>query len=1021
MSDDGATLPPGLYEQLLTEALLSRVPRDRSELRDLVPESSHLLTLQVARALNRALSSTRLDMAQSVALCNQLLIEISQSDAVGAVVPGDRIPSPAELLTAIRPPLSNVAQPSAWPRPETPLSEDALLVNAPHEPTLAAELRTEILSADGVDLLCAFIVWNGIRIFRQQLEEVAQRGVPIRVITTTYTGTTEPRALDELARIGAEIKVSYDTRATRLHAKAWLFERASGFSTAYIGSSNLTHSALHQGLEWNVRLTQARSPALLDRFRAAFETYWSDAHFRAYRPDEFAVAVQRTHNDSSTEYTPFDIVPFEYQRAMLDTLEAERMRHGRWRNLVVAATGTGKTIVAALDYKRVAEQWKDASLLFVAHRQEILEQSRHLFRNVLRDGSFGELMVGGQRPLHGRHVFASIQSLSHADLASMPRDAYDVVIVDEFHHAEAPTYRRLLEHIEPRLLLGLTATPERADQGDILRWFDGHIAVDLRLWEAIDQGLLCPFQYFGVADDVDLSALEWKRTGYDTHALSSLYTANEFRTAKILQAVHDVVSDQSQMRALGFCVSVEHADYMATSFTKAGIPSCAVTGGTAPAERARIIKRLRSREINTIFTVDVFNEGVDIPELDTILLLRPTESVTVFLQQLGRGLRLSEGKAGLTVLDFIGQQRREFRFGPRFQALTDLSAKELPNAVEHGFPYLPSGCYIQLDRVATRIVLDNLRQVSQGGRDLLVRELRGLGDVSLAEFLKGTGRSLDDIYRWTRPGWMNLRRDAGLRAPARDDGDLALTRAVGRMTYVDDRERLDKYRTWLVRPEPPSISALSERDIRLLNMLHVDLQRGTPPTSLADSLARLWPHEGLRLELAEVLGVLAAQTDTLAIEDRSSFEPLAVHARYSRDEVLAALGAATPERPRPLREGVMWAEQANADIFFVTLRKSDKHFSPTTMYRDYAISPWLFHWESQSTTSVASPTGQRYINHAARGSRVLIFARELPTQPFVYLGPATHVRHEGDRPISIVWQLEWEIPPLFFLAARAAS
>lgn len=299
------------------------------------------------------------------------------------------------------------------------MSEDALLVNAPHEPGLATELRTELLSADRVDLISAFIVWSGIRVFLDALRTIRERGVPVRVITTTYTGITDPRALDELVRLGAEVKVSYDTRMTRLHAKAWLFERDSGFSTAYIGSSNLTHSALHEGLEWNVRLSQVHSSDILERFRAAFATYWSDDHFVSYERDVFVDAVKRERIVGTIDFTPFDIVPFEYQRAMLDALRVERERHNRWRNLVIAATGTGKTVVAALDYKRIAEVWRGATLLFVAHQQQILEQSRSLFRHVLRDGAFGELLVGGHRPLDGRHVFASVQSLSHVDLESI--------------------------------------------------------------------------------------------------------------------------------------------------------------------------------------------------------------------------------------------------------------------------------------------------------------------------------------------------------------------------------------------------------------------------------------------------------------------------------------------------------------------------------------------------------------------------------------------------------------------------
>lgn len=1020
--DSPDPLPFGLYEQIITRELQRRLPADRAETGPLSKEMSELLVNHFARAMERALRAPGFDVAKSVDLCNRLLDQMEAEGPAGAVSSGDEVLAPAEVLTAIRRPSRSLSDAERLPRPDTPLTEDALFINAPHEPGLAPELRTELLSADSVCLLCAFVVWSGVRIVLDELKEIRRRGVRVRVITTTYTGTTDPRALDELEKIGAEIKVSYDTRMTRLHAKAWLFERASGFSTAYIGSSNLTHSALHEGIEWNVRLSQVQSPDLLDRFRAAFETYWSDDHFVPYEANQFKTEIKRVRAGKSIDLAIFDIRPYEYQRAMLEALEVERERHDRWHNLVVAATGTGKTVVAALDYRRVAEKWGGATLLFVAHRHEILEQSQHLFRHVMRDGSFGELFAGGQRPEDGNQVFASIQTLANVDLEAIHPEAYDVIIVDEFHHAEAPTYRRLLEHVRPRLLLGLTATPERADDKDILQWFDGTIAVELRVWEALDQGLLCPFQYFGVADDVDLRDLEWKRSGYDPSMLSALYTGNDVRTSKILQAIHDLVDDTARMRALAFCVSIEHAEYMTQRFNEAGIAASAVTGKTSPDERREIIRRLRGRDINIIMTVDVFNEGVDIPEVDTLLLLRPTESATVFLQQLGRGLRLADGKPGLTVLDFIGQQHRKFRFDARLQALTGIPARKLQDAVEHGFPHLPPGCYIHLDRVASSIVLDNLKDVAVARRQVLVRELRQSGDTSLAEFLRVTGRALDDIYK-SPFGWMSLRRSAGLSAPPLLPGDDALVRAISRMLHIDDPERLSAYRRWLADLHPPDVSTLTLREVRLLHMLHVDLRAGRPePMALFESLSKLWQHEAVRFELCQVLDVLSDRASSLVIETGNRDEPLGMHARYTRAEALAALGASTAERPSSMREGVIWIPDSETDVFFVTLQKAENIFSTSTMYRDYAISPSEFHWESQSTTSVASPTGQRYINQRRNGTRVLFFVRETSDQrAFLYVGPAHYRRHTDDRPIAITWQLERELPAEFFLTARAAG
>ena len=336
------------------------------------------------------------------------------------------------------------------------------------------------------------------------LRRHTEAGKPLRVITTIYTGSTEQRALEALQDLGAEVRVSYDTSTTRLHAKAWMFHRASGFSTVYIGSSNLTFSAQVAGLEWNVRGSQRRNPELVDAFDRTFASYWADDHFEPFDPEQFEKATQRDSADAEVTLTPFQIEPYPFQRTILERLEVER-RRGRPHNLVVAATGTGKTVVAALDYRRLRDTLDRSRLLFVAHRQEILKQCRTTFRHVLRNGSFGELWVGGERPAEWQHVFASIQSISANEATSIDPAQFDVVIVDEFHHAAAKSYEALLDHLTPQHLVGLTATPERTDGLDVRRWFGGRIAVELRLWDALEQGLLSPFHYFGISDGTDLS------------------------------------------------------------------------------------------------------------------------------------------------------------------------------------------------------------------------------------------------------------------------------------------------------------------------------------------------------------------------------------------------------------------------------------------------------------------------------------------------------------------------------------
>lgn len=1024
----GVALPSGLYEVLLSQ----RIARLQERLHELAPtrplsatEAPLYLAGYVAQALIRALRAPGIgtDGQRQVALCNELLNLVAQKVPAAVSHSDDSVARTALLLAILEQPVG--LTPAYRPRrPETPLAQDALFVHAPHEPNLAAELAIELESADRVDLICAFIVWTCIRVFLDALRHARSRGVPIRVLTTSYTGITEPRALEALRELGAEIKVSYDVGATRLHAKAWLLKRRTRFSTAYVGSSNITHTALHEGLEWNVRLTEAASPDLIDRFEAAFETYWDDPQFEPYDPDQYATALRVHRQPSANSVLLFDIRPYPFQEQLLERLDAERRRHGRWRNLIIAATGTGKTVLAAFDYRRLRDQLGSLRLLFVAHRREILEQSLGTFRAVLHDGAFGDLYLGGGRFSNTDHIFASIQSLTKLDLERhLDPKHFDVVIVDEFHHAEAPTYRRLLSHVQPRILLGLTATPERADRQDVTHWFDGRIAAELRLWDALQQQLLCPFQYFGISDDVDLSQVTWQRGGYNLAALSSLYTGNDARVLKIVRAVREVVADPLQMRALGFAVSVEHAEYMAHRFNEAGIPSAHLSGDSSAQVRRDVLRQLRDRKLNAVFSVDLFNEGLDIPEIDAVLFLRPTESATVFLQQLGRGLRRYGNKSGLTVLDFIGQQHRQFRFEPRLTALTQKRGHDLVKEIQAEFPSLPAGCSMQLDRVASATIIRNIQTALRGiPRADLAAELQSVGDVSLAHFLAQTGRDLEDVYR-SGSGWTDLRRLAGFAGPPGPD-EQRLARALGRMHHIDDPERVAFYGALLASANAPASSRLSVRQQRLLTMLHLDLWgRDREITNLDAGLERFWLHDELRRELAELLIVLEDRSTIVPVAAAlDSDVPLWAHQRYTRDEVLAAFGDATAERPPTSREGVRYINDARTDLFFVTLKKVEGSFWPTTMYRDYAISPTLFHWESQSTTTERSRSGQRYIHHAEQGSIVCIFARQSSeSTPFLFLGPATYVRHERERPMQITWRLEHPMPSEFFLAARAAA
>lgn len=1026
-------LEAGLYEEFVTERIRARVDalvRERlARTQSLDPsDQARDLGQHVGDAVARALEYV--PVSQRIDAVNQLLSAVE--GLLPPDIPNEAIPlapGPSVLLEV----LGRELGATPVPRPKLSLRRSDLLVNARGEPQLARELAAEIQSATSVDLLCAFLKWSGVVLIREALAAAVSRGVSVRVLTTTYMGATDQRAIDELVDLGARVGISYETHRTRLHAKAWLFRRRRQLDTAYVGSSNLSRAAMTDGLEWNVRLSRAENGPVLDKFAATFEAYWNSSDFELYEPqrdkERLRMALSEGRNvdgpGQAITLPDLDVRPYPFQQEILDRLEAERTVHGYWQNLVVSATGTGKTVVAALDYKRLST-WSQfqpkLSLLFVAHRAEILRQSQARFRQVLRDPTFGELFLGGNDPSDWKHVFASVQSLAQVDLERLPRDRYDVVIVDEFHHAEAPTYRRLLEHLQPKCLLGLTATPERADGLDVRRWFNGRTAAELRLWEALERDLLCPFHYFVAYDGVDVTSIEWKRGGYDVGDLDRLYTGNDARADVVLRELADKVVLPGRMRALGFCVSVAHAEFMARFTNQAGLKAAALSGSTPAGERSTALRRLRQGELQIIYSVDLFNEGLDLPEIDVVLLLRPTESATVFLQQLGRGLRHSPEKSHLTVLDFVGYQHKQFRFDLRFQALTGLPRGRLAKAIEEGFPFLPSGCHIQLDRVASRVVLDNVRGQVRSDIKSLVADARAAGDVNLASFLAFTGRPLSDLYRSGR-SWTDVRRLSGLDTLSGGGHEDGLLKRLFRFAAVDDLERSRTWHRWLTDAMPPAVEVLGLREQRLAAMLFfLFWPNGGGFTSYQQGFDALWQEHAVRGEAIEMLALVEDQIDHVVHPLPEGFEdvPMWVHAHYSRDELLAGLGHASLTKvPTSDMQGVRYMPHLSADVFTFTVQKSERDYSPTTMYRDYPISPELMHWESQNTTSATSRPGRRYVEHAEQGSHVLLFGRlsekdDFGTAPFLFVGPANYESSEGSNPIAIRWRLIHRLPLEWF-------
>ena len=1076
MTTTDETLPLGLYEHLKSASLMSRAIPEGAQWQEEILEKDdynipELLTQFFATQLAPALESLKTP-ADQVELVNRMM----------ELLPQDAEEQNDSLLTDDD---SNVIQmreltltDAKTTRPDIPLSDVALMTNTSKDLNLNTEIQKELESADRVDLLCSFLKMSGVNSLSEQLKAIKNRGIPFRIITTTYMGATDRKAIDRLVeKYGAEVKISYQGDSTRLHAKAWLFHRNTGMSTGYVGSSNLSSAALTDGLEWNVRISNPITPGLIRQFEGLFESYWKSGDFTLYTASDkekqeldtvLAKADITGRKSKGLEYdidsSLLDVHPFPHQARMLEEMQNARSK-GRHRNLAVAATGTGKTVFSALDYRRLCEQsGKKLKLLFIAHRKEILDQARRTFGDVMLKGNFGELLIGGKKPEYNEAVFATIQTLSGAALENYAPDYFDVIIMDECHHIEAASWDKVFNYFKPRDFIGLTATPEREDGVNIAdKYFDGYVATSIRLWDALEDNLLAPFQYFGIADGTDLRHINIRGGRYDENDLAKRYTDHEDakrRLRIIVKELREKVDNPLRMKALGFCVNVKHAKYMAQKFNEVGIPADFLVGDDISKRRDEVMKKFMSddHELAVIFTVDLFNEGVDIPNIDTLLMLRPTQSLTLFLQQLGRGLRRAPLKSVLTVLDFVGHQNKNFMVHHKYRAFVrqgTLTERDIES------PELPAGCHFHLDELTQKQVLMKIHESLRMNKNALIDTVKNYLEnmqqnsaepyirPTVVDFINHYGLGLPQIYgrssKVTLPGvtkpvattWTSLQAASGLYpdlvVPFQDNISLEVNRRIKALRHVNDSFRINAYLELLNTNilEQDMTDEQRRHAWMLLFSIWPDAKwvGSTERFSLDEGLATLRKNGGILQELESIWqrNAILDTNSTLPLFEGEDI-PLRTHAYYSREELFAGLAGqgASFGVPTGFREGVRTFNSSNTTALVVNLEKSEKHFSPTTMYKDYAISTDEFAWDSQSATSPESPTGQLFQHHEELGHRIVLFVRRnnkdaIGTRPYMCLGTVKYISHEGSKPMHIRWSLDRPMPASMFQIAKIAS
>ncbi|TGA95513.1 DUF3427 domain-containing protein [Sporolactobacillus shoreae] len=925
--------------------------------------------------------------------------------------------------------------------------------------TFLYELQQAFENCERFYFSVAFINYSGLQLLLDNLKDLRERGVQGKIMTSTYLNFTEPKALKKIRNFdNVELRVFEADHTKGFHSKVYIFENKDDFKIM-IGSSNITQSALKSNVEWNVEIVSKAEGQFLEKVIKEYRELWDQC---TVADDLFLQSYQRfienlrSHSarvsGSSFSYGDAEmqrIMPNQMQKQAMENLERLR-NHGEKRALVISATGTGKTYMAAFDVRQLHPD----TLLYIVHREEILVKAKETFERLLGRGNMG-LFTGNEKDYEGKkYVFTTIQTIKDHFRDFTP-DHFKYLIVDEAHHATSPSYTKVLDYFNPDFLLGMTATPERCDNGDIFGLFDNNIAVEVRLNEALEEDLVLPFHYFGITDieGIDLSDIS-----IDNVAEVAKRLEVNRRVDFIIDKMNFYGYDGETCKCLGYCVTRDHAQYMADEFNKRGIDSVCLTGGDSQQYRQETIRRLEDDldPLQVIFTVDIFNEGVDIPSVNLVLMLRPTNSPIIFMQQLGRGLRKYQGQSFLTVLDFIGNHSKTFLIAIALSGKRFYDKDSLKVAVKRGFPDLPGATHIQMDKISQQQIIQQLDMEN-------FRTMKYLKDEYL-EFKK-------EYIRVTKRDVPNYLMDY-----------VRFEHAPDPVKFIDHKKSYLEFLAAVEKAEAFQRLSQTEPFRQLLRQLSAFLPVKRPHEFII--LRYLVTHERISYEKAEneLLKVMDSVTEETLIH---AFERLNQtyddHAQIDRDLKLCIYDRQHHQLNRTSIYGEICADEqqklyildvlnyglyrysrqfgsknygvpflklyeqyttkdlgplinfkkklsafrgstipnGNDYYLFVDLNK-DEDLKESIKYKDQFISPKVFQWETPNSTSQETKQGRRLIHNKKYGINLYLFVRKFKvidnnTEPYIYLGKGDVTRFQGNKPITTDITLHHEVPMSLYL------
>jgi superfamily II DNA or RNA helicase len=922
--------------------------------------------------------------------------------------------------------------------------EKKLIVNS-DKGNLLRELIKSMNECERFYYSVAFINFSGLQLLLDPLKEAEAKGIKGKIITSTYLNFTDAKALAKIREFeNVELKVFVTDKEIGFHTKAYIFEYKDSYKVI-IGSSNITQSALKSNIEWNVEIITKEDAYFIKEVLKEYNYLWNKSEIANQdfiaRYEDFLKNLKNTQITHQMIYENKQyIIPNRMQKRATENLERLRS-FGESKALVIAATGTGKTYMSAFDVK----SFKPKKLLFVVHREEILKKAKDTFEMLLpNEGlSFG-LLTGNHKQKNVDYVFATIQTISKC-FHEFDKDEFEYLIIDEAHHATSPTYQTILNYFEPKFTLGMTATPERSDSRNVFDLFDNNVALEVRLHEALEDELVIPFHYFGITDieGIDLSDVNID----DIAEITKRLKVNE-RVDFIIKKMNFYGNDGEKRKGLGFCASIEHAQYMASEFNKRGIKSVCLYGEDSSEKRELYINKLENDldELEFIFTVDIFNEGVDIPSINIVLMLRPTNSPIVFIQQLGRGLRKHANKSFLSVLDFIGNHNKTFLIALALNGSRYYDKESLKVAISTGFANIPGCTHIQMDKISMERILAQIDNENFNSMKYLKEEYfefkklnQGRIPYLLLDYLKYDGAPDPTKFIDREKTYLQfvakVEKDDDLKELLQNEAfegslkelssKLPLKRSY---EFVIIRYLLDHEEINLETAKHQLLKMIKNVDddsvlhaFECLNQNYYDSGQVKSKPKLFNYINGILVKNPIFKELLEnndyrkyIEDIITYGIFRYEKEFKGEYYGVPHFKLYEQYQMMDAALLSNYRKIHSSFRGSGLLANGNEYFLFIDLHK-EEDVKESINYKDKFFNTHEFQWQSVNSTTQQSERGKNIIYNKQRGVNLHLFIRKYKeidgkTEPYIYIGKGNSVAFEGDKPITVKMELETEVP-----------